>query len=111
MRDLFDTEEKKKEAINSFQSLITTDGWKKLKEVFELNIEELKNQLSSGVYRDEPDSRRLREEDRIRDKIAIFSEVCSKPEDICRDLFPQSEVVINNDPYYSEEELEKSKNS
>ena len=107
-QDPFDTKEKKKDASDSFELLQQNLGWKNLCVLLEINIEYLNKCLLDGLYRDEIPERRVREEDRIRDKILNFKELIRKPQEMI-DKFKQEIVSneVNSDPYYTNEEVSK----
>ena len=104
IQDLFDTEDKKSMAISAFGSLMQHPGWKLLVQVWEQNIEVLRNQLE-----EKGDEETLEDVNRLRDKIAIFKENIGKPESIVKSFNPEEVDAPSSDPYPTVASLKKQR--
>ena len=94
---LLDSEEKKAKAILNLSSLIETPGWKFLEQVWEQNIEVLRQQLEIGLGEGEQKT----DIDRLRDKLSLLREVKNTPQTIIKKLQTVETEAIEDDPYES----------
>jgi len=100
MIDIFDTEDKKKEAINKFESLQKYPGWLLLLDIVNENLELLKGQLLNGM-----ESETKEDIDRVRDKIKIFESIIGTPKMMIKRLSDKDQEIPNFDPFLTKQEL------
>ncbi len=93
---LFDTEQKKKDAINALESLIATEGWKLILQIFDRNIEVATNHVINGIGEGETKE----DIDLLRHRLKIYEECRDTPTDHIKRL--QTGEVMEEpelDPY------------
>lgn len=105
MKNLFDSEEKRNEAISSFTSLLTHPGWLLVQKIIEANIEVVRHRLEVGGDKDESKF----DVDRLRDKLKFYREVLNSPKTMLESLQKTGSVEMEFDPFYTEESLKKSR--
>lgn len=92
MKDtLFDTVEKREDAIKLFTELLDHPGWKLFVKIKEINIENLRSALEDAENEHSPE-----EDNLIREKIKIHRKDISLPGDMIRDF--RDPVVDGIDP-------------
>lgn len=99
---LYLDEADKKLAIDDFKNLQTSQGWKRVLAVLDLNIRYLLDRIVDGDY---PDNEALNV---MRAKIVSYRELKTTPETQLSKLAPTPDVVKDFDPYGSINEPEES---
>jgi hypothetical protein len=96
MKDkLFNTDEKKADAMSAFTSLLAHPGWKLIEAIQDENIEILKEQLENGLGDDETKE----DIDRLRDKLSLVKEFRNLPANLIDKLQSPESSVPNPDPF------------
>lgn len=94
IKDIFDTEEKKNEAVLQFQSLQEHRGWQLVVEIVKQNILVLKKQLEDGE-----EGQTLEDIKRIRDKIKDHQNFIDTPKMMVTNFTTEAPTVPEADPY------------
>lgn len=92
---LFDTPDKKAQAVSALTEMSQTVGWKIMQEVIGQNLQHHRTQLEDGRFED------LREVDDLQTIIGVFKWLLVMPQDIvahCADG-NGAPTVISGDPY------------
>ena len=99
--DLFDSEEKINKAISAFTNLLNNEGWKLLEQIWDENIELLRQQLENGSGENETKS----DIDRVRDKLTLLREIKNTPSSIIKKLESPEDEIPATDPFETADEL------
>ena len=102
--DLFDSEQKKQDAIAALTSLLSHEGWKLLQKMLDKNIEVLVMQLENGV-----DEETKADIDRVRDKLRLTKEFRTTPEDTISKLEAPDTEPDTLDPFDDVSDVEERK--
>lgn len=94
MTDLFDTKEKKADAVVLFQSLQEHQGWVLLVQIVKANIAVLKKQLEEGL-----EDETLETVKEIRAKIKIHENIINTPVDMIKSFTGENPKEPELDPY------------
>ena len=94
-KDLFDSKEKIERAISAFTNLLNDEGWKLLEQIWDENIEVLRQQLENGLGESETKS----DIDRLRDKLILLREIRNTPSSMIQKLNPSKLNTPNWDPF------------
>ncbi len=94
VKDLFDTEEKKENAIAAFQGLLEHPGWKLIEQIEDANIEILREQLET-----ETEDQKLEDVRIMRNNLRLTKEFRNTPQNIIEKLQKVDQEVPNPDPY------------
>ena len=107
MKDkLFNTEEKKEQAISAFGSLLEHPGWKLLVQILDQNIESLRDDLET--IKDESETKE--QIDLQRYKLSFCKEHRDKPKDMIEKLQRgEGTEVPDPDPFPTKESLIKER--
>lgn len=105
---LFNTEEKKKEAVEIFQNLLQREDWKLFEEVIDCHIEDVKEQLLSGARIEGNKEETIEVIRRLRDALYYLRRIKNIPQELIN-LFTAEEggEIPEIDPFYKREELEE----
>lgn len=103
MKKFFDTEKKRKEAIEDLKNLLLNPGWGLLVEITRKNIEVLTERIISNPKDDNKEKL-----DQWRKKIEAYRDVIQGPEKMVERLQggAKYEKEVNYDPYYTKEDFE-----
>jgi hypothetical protein len=102
--DLFDSDQKKTDAISAFESLMAHPGWILIEQIEDANIEFLRTQLES-----EAEDEKLEDVKIIRNNLRLTREFRNTPKDMIKKLSTEEEDAPNSDPYDTTETLDKGK--
>ncbi len=105
MSDLFNTEEKRKLAIEGLTSLLQHPGWKLIEQIIGENIKIIESQLLDGV-----EDETLEITERLRDKLRVHKDVLDTPKTMIKSFTdtPEGEEP-SLDPYHNKESLKKER--
>ncbi len=94
-----DNDNKAAETIIALQQMISTEGWRIMKQIFDENIECLETQI---IEKKDGEGKILTEleTDRLRDKLGYLKEVIKTPETYIARFAPQDTRKENFDPYF-----------
>jgi len=105
-KNLFDTDEKKEQAISAFGSLLEHPGWKLLVQVLDQDIESLRNDLET--IKDDTETKE--QIDLQRYKLSFCKEHRDKPAEMIKKLRSGDEAEVPNpDPFPTKESLVKER--
>jgi hypothetical protein len=105
MQDLFNTEQKRAEAISAFTELLNHPGWKLLEQILDIDIERLREELET--IKEEPETKE--EIDFQRYKLAFCKEQRNKPKQMIEKLKSTEDVIPDPDPFPTVESLKKQR--
>lgn len=100
--DLFNSQEKIDRAVAAFTNLINNEGWKLLEQIWNENIDVLRQQLEEGLGKDETKS----DIDRVRDKLGLLREIKNTPRTMIKKLESSEGGAPSADPFETVEELQ-----
>ncbi len=95
-----DSDSKAAEVTVALETMISTEGWRIMKQIFDVNIENLETQI---IEKKDSEGKLLTEleTDRLRDKLGYLKEVIKTPENYIARLERQDTPKEDFDPYYS----------
>src|SRR3990167_10153988 len=102
---LFDTDEKKAQAVSAFLSLLQHPGWLLLEQILDENILHFREQLENGSGEGETKA----DVDLLRFQLNFCKEHKNKPKDLIEKLSTQESKEPNLDPYFTVESLKKQR--
>jgi len=94
MTDLFDTPEKRSNAVLLFQSLQEHQGWQLLVQIVKANIDILREQLEVGI--EEETIETIKE---VRTKIKIHENIIATPTNMIKGFTEEEDKDPELDPY------------
>lgn len=107
IKDLFDTKERRAEAVLAFRGLLSDPGWKLLARIITQNITLLRRQLEEGTAEDEKDET-LEEVKYKRKLLKAHRDFINTPQKMIDDFTRANtgfETVDELDPYEQREDL------
>lgn len=103
MKDtLFDTAEKRNNAISGLTQLQNNPGWLIVKEVLQANIDILQGLILDGVENETKE-----QIDMLRDRLKVYLNLVRTPDKLIEQLQGNKSEMPTVDPFYTIEELKK----
>jgi len=100
-QDLFDTKEKREQAIAHFTNLLGQPGWKLIQDILDENIKVLVEQLKTPGSKDETKE----DIDIMRNNLSLTETFRNTPEKLIEQLQSTETGEIDIDPFETVEEL------
>lgn len=99
---LFNTPEKKLQAIATLETGVISPFWELLKKVLEENLRVARLQLEDGLEDETPI-----ETNKIRERIRAYKDLLATPTNLIKNLAVQDNEVVSDDPYDQMPEVDK----
>ncbi len=104
-QDLYDTPQKKQQAIVAFTDLLQHPGWQLIEKILLANIEVVRNHLENGS--NDPEYNETKADvDRLRDKLKILREMYNTPKDQLKKLEEVATEEVELDPFDTKDSLQ-----